>query len=33
VSRTTKLAGANAIDPKIVLEAIAELFQRVSPAK
>jgi len=29
----TMKASANAIDPKIVLEAIAELFQRVSPAK
>lgn len=33
VSRTIKLAGANATDPKVILEVIAELFKRVEPAK
>jgi hypothetical protein len=33
VSRTIKLAGINATDPKVILEVIAELFKRVEPAK
>jgi len=33
VSRTIKIAGVAATDPKIILEVIAELYQRVQPAK
>jgi hypothetical protein len=32
-SRTIKLAGLTATDPKVILEVIAELFKRVDPAK
>jgi len=32
-SKTIKLAGVTATDPKVILEVIAELFQRVQPAK